>query len=354
MGTGLKATLCYGGHRRELEDRSLSEAPALIIGTPGRLTDHLRRGNIPPEKVRYLVLDEFDKSLELGFQEEMAEAVGALTALRQRILCSATESLEIPAFVGMSSPLRLSFSREAGSKKLQLQLVQAPDKDKAEALFRLLCLLGRKQSVVFLNHRQAVERVDALLVGNGISAVAYHGGMEQEARELALARFRNGSARTLLATDLAARGLDISEIESIIHYHLPPDEASFTHRNGRTARMDAKGTAIVLLGPEERLPSFLQNKNFARLELPDQPALPPPPDWLTLYISAGKKDKLSKADILGFLTQAAGLEKKDAGLMEVKDFSAFVAVRAGKEQQVLRAAKSAKLKGQKRMIRIAR
>jgi ATP-independent RNA helicase DbpA len=354
MGTGFSATLCYGGHDRQTEERSLAAAPALIIGTPGRLTDHFRRGNIEGKNIKSLVLDEFDKSLELGFQEEMAEIIGALKSLQRRMLCSATEAVEIPAFTGMRHPQRLHFPREAGPETLALQCLKLADKDKADALFRLLCQLGEESSVVFLNHRQAVERTEDLMEQKGIAAVAYHGAMEQEARELALARLRNGSARTLIATELAARGLDIPQLAAVIHYHLPADEAAFTHRNGRTARMGASGKAILMLGPDERLPVFLQQSDCDMLSLPEETTPPPPPHWRTLRIAAGKKDKLSKADVLGFLTQAAELKKEAVGAIEVKDNYTLVAVAEQQLSQALRAGKTAKLKGQKRLMAPAR
>lgn len=347
MGTGLKATTCYGGHRREIEDRSLQARPSLIIGTPGRLCDHLHRKNFLPENIRFLVLDEFDKSLELGFQEEMAELTGSLKSLKQHILCSATELLEIPDFTGIRQPIQLFFSKEKVAEKLKLQYLKLEEKDKANALFSLLCFLEGKSSVVFLNHRQAVDRIQLLMTEQGIESVAYHGALEQEQRELALAKFRNSSARTLIATDLAARGLDIAHIDVVIHYHLPTDESAWTHRNGRTARMDAGGAAIIMLGAEENLPSYCPESDFEKIILPDTFQIPASTNWRTMIIGGGKKNKLSKADIVGFLTQVAGLKKEAIGLIELKDFQSFVALQAGKEKQVLQAAKTSKLKGQK-------
>ncbi|MBS1629720.1 MAG: DEAD/DEAH box helicase [Bacteroidetes bacterium] len=347
MSTGFKATLCYGGHRREIEDRSLLASPTLIMGTPGRLCDHLQRGNFRPGHIRSLVLDEFDKSLELGFQEEMATLIGGLKSIKRRILCSATSLTEIPDFTGIKQPLRLQFSNEKSASKLKLQFLKLEEKDKAHALFTLLCSLGTNSSVVFLNHRQAVDRLQQLMAEQGIESVAYHGALDQDARELALAQFRNRSARTLIATDLAARGLDIAHIDAVIHYHLPADESAWTHRNGRTARMDAGGKAILLLGPDEHLPAFCPEGELEQIDLPVLTQIPETSGWCSLIIGGGKKDKLSKADIVGFLTQVAGLRKEEIGLIELKDYRSFIALHRDKVNRVIQVSKASKLKGQR-------
>lgn len=356
MGTGYKVTSCYGGHKREIEENNLLQAPALIIGTPGRLADHIRRSNITVDTITTLVLDEFDKSLELGFEEEIAQILGALKNIQRRILCSATEAVSIPEFVGMQSPLRLEFEGEVQEEGmgLAIQVLHTREKDKVDDLFHLLCYLGARPTIIFLNHREAVARTATMLKERGIVAVYYHGALEQDERDVALAKFRNGSANFLVTTDLAARGLDIAHIRYIIHYHLPPDEASFTHRNGRTARMETSGTAILIVGPEERIPEYVKAEQPTEISLPEKTELPDKPQWVTLHISAGKKDKVNKVDIVGFLANVAALKKEDIGLIEVKDFFAFVAVRRSKASVVLEAIKGAKLKGKKVKIILAR
>lgn len=356
MATGYKVTTCYGGHKREIEENNLLEPPALIIGTPGRLADHIRRGNITAAVVATLVLDEFDKSLELGFEAEMSEVVKALTGLRKRLLTSATEAVDIPSFVGLHEPVRLAYEGkepEAGMG-LAIQVLETGDRDKLDDLFRLLCYYGARPSIIFLNHRESVARTAEMLKERGIIAVHYHGAMEQVERDTALAKFRNGSANFLVTTDLAARGLDIAHIRYIIHYHLPHDEATFTHRNGRTARMEASGTAILMIGPDERLPDYLSKDAITPIKFPEKSELPDKPEWVTLFIAAGKKDKVNKVDIVGFLTNAANLKKEDIGLIEVKDFFAYVAVRRAGANAVLEAIKGEKLKGRKIKIALAR
>src|ERR1700722_13319807 len=224
MGTGFKVTCCYGGHLRETEENNLKEAPALIIGTPGRLADHIRRNNIHTGRIKTLVLDEFDKSLELGFSEEMSFIIGSLPALHKRFLTSATEATEIPAFVGLRKAQTLNFLSGEKVERLALMQVHSPETDKLETLFRLLCWIGSRSAVVFCNHRESVERVSDFLKEKSIVNVYYHGALEQPERDSALAKFRNGSSDVLVTTDLAARGLDVPNIRYIIHYHLPNNE----------------------------------------------------------------------------------------------------------------------------------
>jgi superfamily II DNA/RNA helicase len=353
MGTGFKVTCCYGGHLRETEENNLIEAPALIIGTPGRIADHIRRNNIHTGKVRTLVLDEFDKSLELGFQEEMAEIINSLPSLRQRILTSATAAAEIPAFVGLKNPQTLNYLSGEKTERLALQVVESPDTDKLQTLFRLICRIGDRSAVVFCNHRESVERVSAFLKEKSIVNVFYHGALEQPERDSALAKFRNGSSDVLVTTDLASRGLDVPNIRYIIHYHLPATEEVFIHRNGRTARMDASGTAILLLGPDETLPSYIQDSPTL-VELPETAVVPAKPRWTTLFISLGKKDKVNKVDIVGFFTHKGQLKKEDVGLIEVKDFFSFAGIRKSTVTHVLQLIKDEKLKNKKVKIDVAK
>jgi ATP-independent RNA helicase DbpA len=353
MGTGFKVTCCYGGHLRETEENNLIEAPAFIVGTPGRLADHIRRNNIHTGGIRTLVLDEFDKSLELGFQEEMSFIIGSLQSLNKRILTSATAATEIPDFVGLQSVQTLDFLSGVKTERLTLRQVSSPDNDKIDTLFRLICWIGDRSTVVFCNHRESVERVSALLRDKGIVNVFYHGALEQPERDSALAKFRNGSANFLVTTDLAARGLDVPNIRYIIHYHLPATEEVYTHRNGRTARMDASGTAILILSPEESLPAYIKEQPEP-LVLPATATPPDKPKWATLFISAGKKDKVNKVDVVGFFTNKGQLKKEDIGLIEVKDFFCFVAIRKANVSHTLQMIKNEKLKNKKVKIDVAK
>lgn len=354
MQTGFKVTLCYGGHKRETEENNLKEAPAVIIGTAGRLADHIRRNNFSLEHITTLVLDEFDKSLELGFTEEMSFIIGSLKNIKKRILTSATYAVPIPDFIGLIDPIRLDFLPETENRDsmLDVKTVFSPDKDKVPTLFRLICYLGNRSTVVFCNHRESVERTSNMLSDLGLLNVFYHGGMEQQERDSALCKFRNGSSNILVTTDLASRGLDIPNIRYIIHFHLPATEDVFTHRNGRTARMDASGTAILILSAEEKLPEYIGE--VENIELQGEYPLPEKPKWSTLFIAAGKKDKVNKIDIVGFLSKKGQLKKEDIGIIEVKDFFSFVAVRKIKVGHVLELIKNEKIKNKKVKIEIAR
>ncbi len=332
MGTTIKVTCCYGGHKRETEENNLTEAPGLLIGTPGRLADHIRRGNITLDTIETLVLDEFDKSLELGFKDEMSFIINALKNIKKRILTSATEAVEIPDFIRMKDPVKLNFLNDADEETgLAIKMLKSDGKDKLETLFKLICLLGNRSTIVFCNHRESVERTSNFLKEKDILNVFYHGAMEQQERDAALCKFRNGTSNVLVTTDLAARGLDIANIRYIVHYHLPGNEDIFTHRNGRTARMDASGTAILILSPEEKLPDYIDT-SIEQIELPETSIIPEKPKWSTLFVAAGKKDKVNKIDIVGFLSNKGELKKEDIGLIEVKDFFSFVAVKENKGQ----------------------
>ncbi|WP_118949535.1 DEAD/DEAH box helicase [Taibaiella helva] len=356
MGTGYKITCCYGGHKREIEENNLIQPPAVIVGTPGRIADHIRRENIKTGAISTLVLDEFDKSLELGFHEEMSEIVAALPELDKRILTSATAAVDIPGFVGLEAAQELNFlaEQEERDNALAIKVVHSEDRDKLDTLFNLVCYLGNRPTIIFCNHRESVERTSDLLWQNGIINEYYHGAMEQRDRDTALCKFRNGSANILVTTDLAARGLDIPNIRYIVHYHLPLTEEVYTHRNGRTARMEASGTAILLLSPEEKLPAYIPVEETEEIKLQGPYELPEKPKWTTLYIPLGKKNKVNKIDIVGFLSQKAELKKEDIGLIEVKDFSAFVAVRKVKVSHALHLLKDERIKGKKAKIEVAK
>jgi ATP-dependent RNA helicase DeaD len=355
MATGLKITSCYGGHLRETEENNLVQPPAVIVGTPGRLCDHIRRNNITVDAIKTLILDEFDKSLELGFEEEMSFILNSLPNVNKKILTSATEALEMPVFIGLKDPVNLNFLPEhpAPAEKLAIKTVISDENDKLETLFKLICYLGNRPTIVFCNHRESVERTSKFLADKKIINTFYHGGMEQQQRDSALCKFRNGTVSFLITTDLAARGLDIPDIRYIVHYHLPLNEESFIHRNGRTARMDATGTAILILSPEEHLPAYI-DATVEPITLSEEQEIPEAPKWITLFIAAGKKDKINKVDIVGFLAQKGELKKEDIGLIDVKDFFSFVAIRKSKATNCLQLIKNEKIKNKKVLIAVAK
>lgn len=347
LGAGYKVYCCYGGHPLRTEKKSLEHPPTLLIGTPGRIVDHLERGNINLDSVRTLILDEFDKSLELGFLSEMKEILSHLPGLRRRVLTSATEAVEVPAFTGITSPVRLSFlTGVKESKGLTLRVVKSPEKDKLDTLYRLLGELQGESALIFCNFRETVERVSEYLTRMGVDNEFFHGGMEQPERERALSLFRNGSATVFISTDLASRGLDIPEVKHVIHYHLPVNEEAFIHRNGRTARMHAEGNAYLILNEAETVPDYI-NREPEEFFLPAEARKPLRSEWVTLTINKGKRDKLSKKDVVGFLFQKGELEKDDLGVVEVKESGSFAAVKRDKLPALLDRIRNEKIKNMK-------
>lgn len=352
MGTPFKVNCCYGGHAVRVEKNNLAHPPAVLIGTPGRIAYHLDNQNFDESFVETLVLDEFDKSLEFGFEKDMSYIIGSLYSLKQRILTSATKIEEIPAFVKLDKPIAIDFSKNAQVKPdLKLKKITALAADKLDAVFKLLSKIGSKNTLVFCNHRETVDRISELLFENGLGHDVFHGGMEQFHREKALLKFRNGTHKILITTDLAARGLDIPEVEYIVHYQLPYTGDSYIHRNGRTARMNAKGTAYVVLTPEENY-KYLP-ENIEEEDLSKKYKLPEASDWVTLYIPNGKKDKINKVDIVGVFLKKGELEKDDLGLIEVKDSASYIAVKRNKVERLLKVLSNEKIKGKKLKLEIA-
>ena len=356
----LRVAACYGGRPAMEEHQQMRGLrPHLVAATPGRLLDHLQKGNLLTENVRVLVIDEFDKSLELGFREQMQGIISLLPHLQQRILLSATDTDDIPAFVGTDNYVRLNFLDEESDDRICIRIVKSPEKDKLQTLYRLLCTVGTQKSLVFVGYRESVERVGSFLEGQGIMADIYHGGMEQRDRERALYRFMNSSANVLISTDLASRGLDITNVDNIIHYHLPSSEEVCTHRNGRTARWDMQGNAWFILGPEERLPDYLSLTHTlskgeeALFTLPAHVPPPAKPLWVTLYIGKGKKDKISRGDIVGFLTKQGGIESNQIGRIDVLPHWSYVAVERAVSRNLLERIKGLKIKGQKTIYALA-
>ncbi|HRW75935.1 MAG TPA: DEAD/DEAH box helicase [Saprospiraceae bacterium] len=343
MGTGFKTNAVYGGRAVAKDKDDLKHRPAILIGTPGRVADHIRRGTIDPATIRLLVLDEYDKSLEIGFEAEMAEICAALPALEKKVLTSATRDTDIPDFVGIHDPLILDHT-DAGRSWLEVRIVESPTKDKLETLSALLAHLGEARGIVFCNFKDAIQRISDHLHAHGIAHGCFYGGTEQRDRERALIQFRNGSYRTLLATDLAARGIDVPAIDYIIHYHLPTREQEYTHRNGRTARMDQDGVAYILRGKGERLPEFIPRLRVEQV----QPASPVDgPEWRTLVLSAGRKDNISKGDVVGFLTGQGQLLADQVGQIELTRDEVYVAIDPGAIERIIQDLDNQKIKGRK-------
>ena len=346
MGSGLRSMACYGGRPTMDEHRQLRQVcPQVVFGTPGRLNDHFDKGNLDTSKVKILVIDEFDKCLEMGFRNEMEQLMAKFPNLKKRILLSATNAEEIPHFVNAKTKETLDYLVEEPCERINIYKVESKEKDKLGTLRQLLLSFKDESTIVFLNYRDSVERTAAFLTENGFSVSAFHGGLDQKEREAALYRFYNGSACVLVSTDLGSRGLDIPNIANIVHYHIPETQENYTHRIGRTARWDKEGRAFFILSQGEYIPEYVEGEieDYVPEVAPD--AKPSKPRMATLYLGKGKKDKISKGDIVGFLCKKAELDKDDIGRIDVKDYYCYVAVNRLKMMKVLQKTKGEKIKG---------
>jgi superfamily II DNA/RNA helicase len=343
MGSGFKTNALYGGRAGSKDKTDIKHRPAILIGTPGRIADHMRRENFLTEKITTLVLDEFDKSLEIGFENEMKEIVAALPDVRKKILTSATQEVEIPNFVGLKNPIFLNYL-DKGTSQLKVKTVLATSQDKLETLAGLLRQLGNQPGIVFCNFKDTIQEVSDFLTEINIEHGCFYGGMEQKDRERALIKFRNGTYQLIVATDLAARGIDIPEIKFIIHYQLPLKSHEFTHRNGRTARMFNDGTAYVLKWKNESLPDFIQNAEVEEFQ-----EAPPAAgsQWKTVFVSGGRKDKISKGDIAGLFMKQGKLTSDQLGAIEIKLDCAFVAIHASEVNRLIQLVDNSRLKNKK-------
>lgn len=346
LSTSYKVNAFYGGHSIKIEENNFSTAPAVIVATPGRLADHIRRNNLNLNTIHTLVLDEFDKSLEMGFEDDMQAILEEMPSLKHKILTSATQLEAIPDFTALNKPHTINFCT---GDKINLNYYSIQKTQKEKDIFHLLCSFDGEKSIVFCNYRESVLELCSYLSDEGLIVTQYHGGMEQDERERALIRFRNGSSNILISTSLASRGLDIPDVEHIVHFELPDNETDFTQRNGRTARQNKDGNCYFF---QDSKSTFLPDSKT--INPIDVFVFPKPPKWKTIYISAGKKDKLNKVDIVGFLHKVGHLSKENIGLIFVLDNSSFVAIESKTAERVVPLLRNQKIKGKKQKIGFAR
>lgn len=340
LGAGIKVNAIYGGRSGQKDQLDLKQPPAVLVGTPGRIADHIRRETFSIRHINTIILDEFDKSLQIGFETEMREILERLNRVTRKILTSASNKVTIPDFVNLQDPHQISFS-EKGSAQLDLKMVISPEKDKLKTLLNTLLHIGNQPGIIFCNFKDTIDYISSYLFDNNISHGCFYGGMEQQDRELALIKFRNGTHQLLVATDLAARGIDIPELKFIIHYQLPLKEHEFMHRNGRTARMNSEGTAYILKWQEEYLPAYLDDIKPISLKPIQQITLS---QWETLCVMGGRRDKISKGDIAGLFFKQGGLSKDELGIIEIQQERSYVAVKHDKVQHCIDTLHNKKLK----------
>lgn len=350
---GLKINSSYGGHSIQVEKNNFKNPPYVLVGTPGRILDHINRNNFNWNFINTLIVDEFDKCLELGFSEEMRKILRNLV-IEKTILTSATELEDkIPKFIGISNPKKINYLTENSilDSKLLMKAVYSPERDKLDTLLELLLEIGNEPTIVFCNRKDAIDRVFNFLEENDVITETFHGDLTQDEREKAIIKFRNSSTNILLATDLASRGLDIDDIKNIVHYHLPYENSVFIHRNGRTARMKKEGTAYLIFAPDEII-SFRKIFSIEEYKISKNQDYNHP-EFITLYINKGKKDKVNKIDIVGFFYKQIKIEKGDLGIIDVKDFCSYVAIKRERVKNILNKVDKQKIKNKTVKIEIA-
>ena len=343
MGSGIKCNSVYGGQSFNQDKINLKHIPSLVVGTPGRVADHIKRNTFSLDYIKSFVIDEFDKSLEIGFEEELKSICSALYDVKKRILTSATKAIDIPRYVNLDKPVIINTS-DQGEGEMKMELIESRNKDKLDRLAEVLNILGNDSGIVFCNYKDSIQRVSNFLLDKGILHGCFYGGMEQQDRELSLTKFRNGSHIIIVATDLASRGLDVERINYIIHYHLPSNENEFIHRNGRTARMDKDGTVYLLKHHSDPSPPFIPDLRLAKFENKEYVAHQ---NWVTLMISGGRKDRISKGDVAGFLIKKGELKNDEVGLIELKQKMTFVGIEKKSSTKIVKKINGLRLKTKK-------
>jgi len=349
MGSGFKVNAVYGGRPMSKDKIEIKHVPAILIGTPGRIADHFSNDRFSKKSIKSLILDEFDKSLEDGFELEMKEIISQLPHINKRVLTSATQSVEVPSFVRLDQPTTVNYLHEKGISKLEIKTVLSTSKSKLPSLLELIGYLGNQNGIIFCNLRDSIAVVSRFLDKNKINHSCFSGGMEQKDRERALIKFRNGTNQILIATDLASRGIDIPELKFIIHYELPRAQEEFIHRNGRAARVDSKGTAYVLKGESDNLPAYVKGSKGINIS---KQAVRKPQFWETLFISGGRKDKISKGDIAGLFFKQGNITKDQLGTIELKQDCAFVAVPKAIANDLVETLSNTRLKKKKTRVTV--
>ena len=350
---GLKTVALYGGNRFSDEESSIGgRIPDIVVATPGRLLDHINRATLDVANVSNLVLDEYDKILELGFQEEMRRILRRVGVKvkggspRFVMVTSATRLDTLPDFAGLDKAHVIDMSGE-GSVEARLRIVNvpSPSRDKLDTLAALVRAIPDGPIIVFVNHRESADRVGNYLDRQHISNIVYHGGLDQQHREMALATFASNAARVLVSTDLAGRGLDIDNVRAVVHYHPAADVETWTHRNGRTARIDRNGEVYIITAPDEGTPDFVVTENDYYPDMEATGAVYAPMDMV--YLDLGKRDKISRGDIAGFVMKQCGVAPDAVGKITVGTSYSLVAVVHNAVAAVLDGAHTARLKGKR-------
>jgi len=349
MGSGYKVNAVYGGRPMSKDKIEIKHVPAILIGTPGRIADHFSSDRFSKKDIRILILDEFDKSLEVGFEDEMKEIINQLLHVNKRVLTSATQSLEVPGFVRLNNPTIVNYLENKVVPRLETKTVLLTSKSKLQTLVDLIEYLGNQPGIVFCNLKDSIDTISRFLEKNNIKHSCFSGGMEQKDRERSLIKFRNRTSQILISTDLASRGIDIPELKFIIHYEMSRTLEEYTHRNGRVGRVNSKGIAYVMKSENKNLPDFVKNSKVVDIS---KKTTRKPQFWETLFISGGRKDKISKGDIAGLFFKQGKITKDQLGVIELKQDCAFIAVPKTIAVQLVNKLNNTRLKKKKVRIKI--
>jgi ATP-independent RNA helicase DbpA len=352
-------TLCGGGPLGP-QIGSLEHGAHIIVGTPGRIMDLLNRGFLDLSEVNTLVLDEADRMLDMGFEDEMRAVINHVPLTRQTLLFSATypDSIAKMSQAVQDHPLRVTVEATHNTASIEQIFFEVDEGQRTNAVAALLSHYQPESSIVFCNTKIACQQVADELTALGVSVLAIHGDLEQRERNQVLVRFANKSISVLVATDVAARGLDIKEVNAVISYQITPDPEVHVHRIGRTGRADAKGLALTLCAPNEisranAIEDYQQSKvkwlGIQSIRFHANRLLQP--TVVTLCVDGGKKSKLRAGDILGALTKDAEIPGEDVGKIHITDFHTYVAVKLRSVKRAMRQLGEGKIKGRKFKVR---
>lgn len=352
-------TLC-GGVSLGPQIASLEHGAHIIVGTPGRIQQHLDKGTLVLDGLNTLVLDEADRMLDMGFFDAIASIIGKTPARRQTLLFSATYPAGIEQLAAdfMRKPQQVKVESLHADNQIEQRFIEIDPQQRLEAVTRVLGHYRPQSCVAFCFTKQQCEDVVAHLTAKGIVAQALHGDLEQRDRDQVLTMFANRSSSVLVATDVAARGLDIDGLDMVINVELARDAETHVHRVGRTGRAGEKGIAVSLVAPAEghraQAIETLQKTplRWDQLDSLKNKGEPLLPLMSTLCIGAGRKDKLRPGDILGALTGDAGIPGKQVGKIAIFDFQAYVAVERPLAKQAMQRLNSGKIKGRALKVRI--
>lgn len=357
----IKVVILSGGQPIGPQIGSLSHGAHIVVGTPGRIKDHLRKNTLKIDQIKTLVLDEADRMLDMGFRDDIEDIAAHTPEQRQTLLFSATypDNIEQLSKHLQYQPESIRIADTHDQKKIQQQLFICPRSEKIETLKKVLSYFDIQQAVIFCNTKQVVHEVAQALQDLHCSAMPLQGDMDQKDRDRVLIRFKQQSANFLIATDVAARGLDVDDLEYVINFDLPRDTDVYAHRIGRTGRADKSGIAISIATDKEQYKTDAINEHPAgdlhvEQELTaEQATTITPMPYVSLCLQAGRKDKLRPGDILGALTNNGGIDGKTVGKIDVLDYVAYVAVERDQARFALEHLQQSRIKGRKIKVRKA-